>query len=168
MTYVSPSDRREYTFRDKTGSRFRAYVIGERVPVLYDPARPTDAQIDSWANKFQGPLISGGLGVVFTGIGSVILMRAFRRGERSEWLRRHGRERWVAVHDIDQDFSVEFNGQFPFVLRASWQDERTGRTHTASSDPLWQPPAPELVNRPVRVLFDPANPDRNLIDLNRL
>jgi Protein of unknown function (DUF3592) len=32
VTYVSPADRREYTFGDSTGSWPPAYAIGERVP----------------------------------------------------------------------------------------------------------------------------------------
>lgn len=43
--------------------------------------------------------------------------------------------------------------------------ERTGRLHSATSDHLWYDPGPLLRNRPVRVLFDPADPDRNLVDL---
>ena len=71
----------------------------------------------------------------------------------------------MEVDYIAPDFSVRYNGQCPFVVHAKWQDERTGRLHTASSDHLWHYPGPELLDRPVRVLFDPADPNRNLIDL---
>jgi uncharacterized protein DUF3592 len=165
VTYVSPSDRREYTFGESTGSWPPAYAIGERVPVVYDPDHPGHAHIDSWANKFLGPTICGGLGVVFTTIGALLLILERRRAMRSRWLRTHGRERWVEVAHIGPDFSVRLNGQNPLVVHASWRDERSGRIHTASSDHLWHYPGPELLNGPVRVLFDPADPDRNLIDL---
>ena len=165
VTYVSPADGREYTFRDSVGSNPPAYAVGERVPVLYAPARPGDARIDSWANRYLGPSISGGLGVVFTAIGSVLLILHRRRAKHVRWLRTHGREQWVEVAHIGHDFNVRVNGQHPIVVRASWQDERTGRLHSATSDPLWYDPGPLLRNRPVRVLFDPADPDRNLVDL---
>jgi hypothetical protein len=166
VTYVNEADRREYTFRDDVGSNPPAYAVGERVSVLYDPDRPGDARIDSWANRFLGASICGGLGVVFGTIGALLLIAARRRARRSAWLRDHGRERWVAVGQIDQDFGVRVNGRSPFVVRASWRDERSGRIHTASSDHLWEHPGPVLMDgRPVRVLFDPADPDRNLVDL---
>ncbi len=167
VTYTSPADGREYTFRDKTGRWPPPYIIGERVPVLYDPAHPIDAQIDSWTNTFLGPVLCGGIGVGFTTIGSALLMKARRRAKHAFWLRNHGRERWVDVDHVSQERSVELNGQNPFVIHASWQDERTGRTHTASSEHLWQPPDPRLISRGVRVLFDPTDPDRNVIDLER-
>lgn len=167
VTYVSPSDRREYTFGESTGAWPPAYAVGERVPVLYDPARPGDARIDSWANRLLGPLICGGLGIVFASVGALLLLLERRRSAQRRWLREHGREQWADVDHIGQDFDVRLNGRNPFVVHASWYDERTGRTHTAASDHLWHVPGPELMGRPVRVLFDPADPDRNLIDLER-
>ena len=165
VTYVSPSDGREYTFGASTGSWPPEYAVGERVTVVYDPDRPGKAHIDSWANRYLGPVICGGLGVVFTGIGGGLLIWERRRAEQARWLRTHGRERWVDVDHIGQDYSVHVNGRNPFVVHASWWDERTGRTHTASSEHLWSHPGPELMQRPVRVLFDPADPDRNMVDL---
>ena len=165
VTYVSPIDGRQYTFHDKTGSHPPAYAIGERVPVLYDPDRQGEARIDSLANRILGPAICGGIGVVFTALGSVFLMRARRRAKHAAWLRDRGRERWVEVDHIDHDSSIRLNGRCPFVVHASWVDEQTGRTHTARSDHLWQHPGPDLLAQRVRVLFDPADPDRNLIDL---
>jgi Protein of unknown function (DUF3592) len=166
VTYVSPVDGRQYTFQDETGSRPPAYAIGERVPVLYDPDQPGDARIDSLANRALGPAICGGIGAVFTALGFVFLIRARRRAKHVAWLRVSGRERWVEVDHIDQDSGIRLNGRCPFVVHASWVDEQTGRTHTARSEHLWQHPGPDLMAQRVRVLFDPADPDRNLIDLS--
>jgi hypothetical protein len=71
----------------------------------------------------------------------------------------------VEVDHIDQESRIRLNGRCPFVVHASWVDEQTGRTHTARSDHLPQHPGPDLPAQRVRVLFDPADPDRNLIDV---
>ena len=137
------------------------------MPVLYDPDRPGDARIDSLANRTLGPAICGGIGAVFTALGSVFLIRARRRAKHAAWLRVRGRERWVEVDHIDQNSGIRLNGRCPFVVHASWVDEQTGRTHTARSEHLWKHPGPDLMAQRVRVLFDPADPHRNLIDLTR-
>ena len=165
VRYVSASDGRDYVFGENSGSWPPAYAVGERVPVAYDPEHPGDAHIDSWINLFLGPVICGGLGLVFGGIGAAFLIWMRRRARQARWLRTHGRERWVPVDHIAPDFSVRVNGRSPLVVAASWHDEHTGRVHTARSDHLWHHPGWEQLDRGVRVLFDPADPDRNLVDL---
>ncbi|MEV4014150.1 DUF3592 domain-containing protein [Nonomuraea angiospora] len=51
---------------------------GESVPVAYDPADPSDARMASFWSAFLAPLIAGGLGVVFTPIGAVLLVKGRR------------------------------------------------------------------------------------------
>ena len=165
VRYVSPSDGREYTFGESSGSWPPAYAIGERVPVVYDPEHPGDAQIHSWASLFGGATVCGALGIVFAGIGSGFLIWQRRGAQKALWLRTHGRERWVPVDHIAPDFTYRVDGQSPLVVEASWRDERTGRVHTARSGHLWRHPGWELLDRGVRVLFDPADPDRNVVDL---
>ena len=59
------------------------------------------------------------------------------------------------------------NGRNPFVVRATWQDEQTGHTHEATSDYLWRAPDPAMLHQKVRVLVDPNNPQRSMIDLTQ-
>ncbi|MEU4579910.1 DUF3592 domain-containing protein [Nonomuraea sp. ATR24] len=70
---------RTYTFRDSTGSNPPSYATGESVPVAYDPGDPADARIASFSSGFLGPLIVGGLGLLFTPVGAVLFVRG-RRG----------------------------------------------------------------------------------------
>lgn len=42
------SDGREIVFRNPAGYRPGRYVVGQRVTVLYDPSKPSDAQIKSF------------------------------------------------------------------------------------------------------------------------
>ncbi|MEU8355425.1 DUF3592 domain-containing protein [Nonomuraea sp. NPDC048882] len=69
---------RQYSFESSTGSNPPAYAEGEAVPVAYDPADPRDARISSFWSAFLGPLITGGLGVVFTPLGLLLFVRGRR------------------------------------------------------------------------------------------
>lgn len=55
-----------FEFLSTTRTRPARYAVGERVPVLYDPARPSEASIES----------SDATGAVFTGVGIFVLVIA--------------------------------------------------------------------------------------------
>jgi uncharacterized protein DUF3592 len=159
-------DGRRYSFDSNVGANPPAYAQGDTVPVAYDPANPSDAQIATFWSAYLGPMIVGGLGIVFTPLGTVLFVMGRRLLRRREWLRTKGREVWAEIADVGVEFSVEINGRHPYVVHATWYDEGTGRTHVATSDPVRDDPGPGLRGRThVRVLYDPADPDRNVLDL---
>lgn len=158
---------RRYSFQSSTGSNPPSYKEGEGVPVAYDPDDPSDARIASFWSAFLAPLIVGGLGLVFTPIGAVFFVKGRRIARLRAWLWEQGEQVWAEIEHVGRDFRVRVNRRHPYVVRATWQDERTGRTYTAASDYLRDDPGPRLRGQArVRVLYDPADPDRNLVDLN--
>ncbi|MCF6472773.1 DUF3592 domain-containing protein [Nonomuraea sp. MG754425] len=160
-------DGRRHSFQGSTGSNPPSYAEGDGVSVAYDPDDPSDARIASFGSAFLAPLIIGGLGVVFTPLGTVLFVRGRRIARLRAWLREQGRQVWAEIDHVGRDISVRVNHRHPYVVHAIWQDERTGRTHTATSDHLRHDPGPRLRGRThVRVLYDPADPDRNLVDLD--
>jgi uncharacterized protein DUF3592 len=159
-------DGRRYSFDSSVGANPPAYAEGDTVPVAYDPADPSDAQIASVWSAYLAPMILGGLGIVFTPLGTVLFVMGRRQRRQREWLLEKGREVWAEIADVGVEFSVEINGRHPYVVHARWYDETIGRTHTATSDYLRHDPGPDLMGRShVRVLYDPADPHRNLVDL---
>jgi hypothetical protein len=54
------------------GSNPPRYKKGDSVVILYDPAKPDDMRIHSFANVWLVPLILGGVGVIFIGVGAVL------------------------------------------------------------------------------------------------
>lgn len=48
--------------------------IGERQEVRFDPANPDDAMLDSWTARWLLVTILGGIGVLFSGIGTLVLV----------------------------------------------------------------------------------------------
>lgn len=159
-------DGRQYEFESSVGSNPPTYAEGDTVPVAYDPADPSDAQIATFWSAYLGPMIFGGLGIVFTPLGTVLFVKGRRLLREREWLLKKGREVWAEIAEVGVDFSVEINGRHPYVVHATWYDESTGRTHVATSDPVRHDPGPGLLGRThVRVLYDPADPERNVLDL---
>jgi Protein of unknown function (DUF3592) len=69
-------------FTGSVGSRPAAFDIGEAVAVLYDPAKPRDARIDSFFQLWFGPLVLGFLGVVFTAVGGGAIIAFARPSNR--------------------------------------------------------------------------------------
>jgi Protein of unknown function (DUF3592) len=160
-------DGKRYSFDSPVGAYPPAYAEGDTVAVAYDPADPADAQIDSFWSAYLAPVIVGGLGIVFTPLGTVLFVAGRRTLRQRDWLLSKGREVWAEIADVGFDFNVRINGRHPYVVRATWTDEQTGRTHLATSDPLRHDPGPGLRGRAhVRVLYDPADPDRNVVDLD--
>lgn len=73
------ADGTRRTFRDSTGSSPPAYERGERVEVLYKADSPGDARIDSFLSLWLLPLVFGGIGLLFAGIGTVVALVTRRR-----------------------------------------------------------------------------------------
>lgn len=88
MVYSSSSDGGGYSpvFRFKTIEGTSVEVVdnlqtnppqfkeGQEVDVLYDPQNPQNARIKKWMNLYFVPLLLGGLGMIFGGIGIVLLV----------------------------------------------------------------------------------------------
>ena len=71
-------------FTGSVGSSPAAFDVGESVGVLYDPAAPEEARIDTFFQLWFAPLILGGIGLVFAAIGGGGALAASRAQSRSE------------------------------------------------------------------------------------
>jgi hypothetical protein len=131
------------------------------VPVAYAPDNPSDARI-----ALLVPSAFGDVGIVFAALCTWMLAKARRIIRQRDWLRHHGREVWATPH-VDIERKVALNNRHPYVVRATWQDVNRGRIYTATSDYIRHDPGPILQGRShVRVLYDPADPNRNMVDLD--
>ncbi len=82
-----------FTFADSTGQVRRvtsatsngrpAYAVGATVPVLYDPERPEQAQLDTFASAWELVLVLGGFGAA-TLLGSILGWRHALRRRRND------------------------------------------------------------------------------------
>lgn len=72
------NDGREHVVDGTVSSEPPSYEIGEKVGVLYDPARPDEAIIDSFLERYFVVLMLGGMGGLFTLIGGGTVLAAVR------------------------------------------------------------------------------------------
>lgn len=75
---------RSYQFRGQVGSGYGTFKVGEQVDVLYDPADPHRARINSFVQLWFFPLFLGVVGAVFTAIGASAAFGNARSTEAGE------------------------------------------------------------------------------------
>jgi hypothetical protein len=71
-------------FTGSVGSSPPAFDVGEAVGVLYDPAAPEKARIDTFFQLWFPSLLLGGIGLVFAAIGGGGALAALRARTRSD------------------------------------------------------------------------------------
>jgi hypothetical protein len=65
---------RRVEISDSLSSNPPQFQEGQVVDVLYDPQAPNRARIKKWLNLYFIPLLLGGLGLVFGGVGGILLI----------------------------------------------------------------------------------------------
>ena len=73
-----------FTFESGNASDPPAYDVGEEVPVLYDPANPETAQIDSFFERWVFPIIIIPAMILAALLVNFFMIRSWRRGEYVE------------------------------------------------------------------------------------
>ncbi len=64
---------RQVRFESMASSNPPRYSVGDKVPVIYDPERPSEARIHSFHDLWFAPALFGGLGLVFAVLGAALL-----------------------------------------------------------------------------------------------
>jgi len=154
------ADGRQITFASNSGSSLQPQV-GKHVRVLYQRNDPAHARLDSFVAFWVGPLVAGILGIVFTLVGSILIIVWLRLRRLDSWLDSNGTRITATLRHIGQDPNVTINGIHPWQLIAVWTDPATGQHHTFRSADLTNDPS-RLLNpgQAIEVLIDPADPDR--------
>lgn len=153
------ADGRQITFESNSGSN-RPPQVGQQVTVLYQKDDPQAARLDSFAAFWLAPLVTGGLGLVFTGVGVTLVGLYLRRRRLDAWLDTHGRRIDAAVQGARMNLNVSINGVHPWQLFAGWLDPSTGRRYTFASENLPYNPTDRMAGQQtVQVLIDPSDPD---------
>ena len=160
------ADGRRHVFTSNVSSSPPQHAAGERVQVIYAPATPDEAVIDSFLDRFLLPLILGGLGTVFAAIGFGLLFARLRGRRIAAELRASGLPIQAKVVECYCDTSVRVNGRSPWRVVCQATHPATGKLQSFKSEAIWIDPRAQLAGKDVRVLVDPARPTRHLIDLS--
>jgi len=167
VDYVLPGGQM-VEIRSSSGSNPPAYSVGEKVEVLYLPDRPREGRIRGVFSLWGGPLILGGLGLVFSGIGGGMKLAALSKARRVADLRQQGTPVQTAFQAVELNTSLQVNGRHPFQVVTQWLNPATGKLHVFHSDNLWFDPTEFAQERKITVFLDPANPKRYAMDLSFL
>lgn len=136
--------------------------VGNTVTVLYPPSDPQGAKIDNFLDFWLAPAITGGLGVIFAGVGIPISITQLRRRRLDAWLTTNGQPITAKIAAVDWNRSVRINRRHPWQVTAYGIDPTTGNELRFVSANLMADPRPALADaRTVEVLVDPRDPARN-------
>jgi hypothetical protein len=159
------AEGRRHVFTSNVSSSPPQHATGESVAVIYAPASPDEAVIDSFLDRFLLPLIFGGLGTVFAAIGFGLLFARLRRRRIAAQLRASGLPIQAKVLECYRDTSVQVNGRNPWRIVCQATHPATGKLQSFTSEAIWTEPSAQLAGKEVRVFVDPARPRRHLVDL---
>ncbi|MBC8144587.1 MAG: DUF3592 domain-containing protein [bacterium] len=156
------------TFQSNSGSSPPAFEVGERVTVLYDPAQPADASIDSFWQLYALPAIFGIIGLVFFAVGGGMFIAHMLNRRKREQLLASGRRITTQVQGVVLNTNVRINGRHPFCITSQWLNPDTGNVHVFRSDGVWFDPSSHIQGGSIDVLIDPVNPKRYHVDTSFL
>ena len=137
--------------------------------VLYDPANPDAAEIDSFSSRWLLVIILSAIGIPFTAVGGGMLGYWIYRRRLDQWLKAHGTTIQAELTGSGFDTNVTVDGRNPYCLTAEWLQPGTSERQSFQSQDIWFDPAPYLVDmKTVNVWIDPAKPANYLIDTSFL
>ncbi|MEM1051004.1 MAG: DUF3592 domain-containing protein [Pseudomonadota bacterium] len=145
---------RRHVLYSNTGSNPPAFARGEKVRVLYDPADPNKAKVDSFGQRFTLILIFAGLGLVFSLIGGPILYLFLRRKRVIARLKHSGERIEAKFLRCDVDRSTVVNGRSPYRVHAQGKHPKTGRLASFVSGPIWVDLTSTLAGKTIPVLVN--------------
>jgi Protein of unknown function (DUF3592) len=155
-------------FTSDTGSNPPSYSEGEIVEVLYRPETPHAARINGFFALWLGPLVSSGLGTVFTLIGGAMLSAPMLAARKQAHLRQSGTCIVTTFQSVGENTGITVNGRHPFRVFTQWTNPATSQIHVFESENLWFDPAPYINTRDIAVFIERNNPKRYFVDLSFL
>ena len=159
---------RQIKFTSGSGSNPPAYSRGDKVEVLYHADAPEKARINGFMSLWFGPLLVGGLGVVFTALSVGLIGVSARRKRLEAHLKTSGMPIEATFESVEQNTSMKVNGRSPWRVLAQWLDPATSQVHVFKSDNLWFDPSTYIKDRKINVFIDRADPKKYYVDLSFL
>jgi len=65
-------DGQTIVIQDSLASNPPRFQVGQQIEVLYDPGNPQNARINRWMSLYFVPVLLGGIGLIFGGVGIAI------------------------------------------------------------------------------------------------
>jgi hypothetical protein len=141
------------------------YDRGDKVQVRFMPQNPEKARIDSFLENWFLPLILGGMGIIFFGIGIGMFVAGITKARNRKWLKANGLRVQAQYTGAIYDTSLKVNNKSPWRLTCQWQHPVTATMHTFQSDAIWYDPSDVVQRDTLDVLVNADNPKVYEVDI---
>lgn len=157
------ADGREVTVRSRAKAIRPLFDLGEKVTVIYDPALPDRAILDTFGERYMGSLIFAVLGGGAMLIGFGIVATQARTALKARRLKATGERLQGRVVGFGRDTRTVVNGEPAWTVIAEWRDPATGEPRRGESRSiLSEPEARE--GEAVEVYVDRRDPTSFFVD----
>jgi len=155
-------------FKASYGSNPPRHPRGDEVEVRYDPYDPYGARLDSFFALWVIPVIFGAIGFVIIDAGITILVISALSSRKEKWLRESGKAITTEFQGVEVNTSVRVNNRHPYQIVSQWLDPATNEVYVFKSKNIWFNPEEFIQSNEIRVLMDPNNPKKYLMDTSFL
>lgn len=155
-------------YTSSSGSNPAPYSRGDHVVMLYDPANPERAQIDSFMENWFVTLFLGGMGLVFALVGGGIIWSRLNQRKVRAWLAQNGMRTQAKFEEVIHDTSTKINGRSPWRIICQWQHPVTQKVYVFRSDMIWFDPTSFVKRDTLDVLVNMDNPKKYWVDTSFL
>lgn len=112
---------------------------GKEISLYCDPEDPWSVQSKSML--YFGPVLLGGMGLLFTLIGVGVLAVMLTKTSRRRKIREQGRSIYATVENVAFNTRYSINGMNPYVIYCTYRDDYKDVTYRFKSENLWADPS---------------------------
>jgi hypothetical protein len=172
------ADGRRIEFRSNIGASWPTSQVNDPVEVLYDPRRPDEAVIRSFASLWLLPGVLTAIGLGFAGIStavSLLLLREEarslaeqkRREETNAWLHSRGCKLTLKADQVLLDTQSSRDELHPYRIICRWRNPETDQAHVFESESIWFNPQ-DYLPETIDVYIHPEKPEVYYMDISFL
>lgn len=165
----------EVEFQDQHGKTYRLRTIvsgnehdrlvGEQVPVVYDPANASNASVNTFVELYVGVFILSFVSLVLLFAGLIAGWLLNKEEKRKLDLVSSGQRITANIVDILHLTSINRRGQSPWMVIATWTNPLDSKKYDFSSESVWFDPKQYLGAGRVDVYIEPSNPDQYFMEI---
>ena len=155
-------------FKASYGSNPPRYSRGDEIKVRYDAYNPHKARLDSFFDLWGIPIIFGAIGFVIIDAGITILVISALSSRKEKWLRESGKAIVTEFQAVEVNTSTRVGNRHPYQIVSQWLDPSTNKVYVFKSKDIWFNPEEFIQSSEIRVLIDPNNPKKYLMDTSFL
>ena len=161
-------ENQQIEFRSSMGSSSYRNSIGQSIDIIYNPANPQDAIIDSFFGVYGLSIFLGIFGGVFTLIGGIPVLLGAASKKKSTRLLREGTPIQVKITGVEENTMIQVNKRSPYQIIADVHDKSTNSIKRYKSENIYFDPSPYIDRENVTIYLDKSNANKYYMDISFL